>query len=491
MKVEFIEKNLKDIEADLELIVVINKDLEHRFVKDYKEALEDAGFSGNQDEVILLPESKKLFVGAESLSSKDIRPAVATAIRSILGKKYKSVKLATYLSHQKCTATLRALAEGLILGAYSFDKYKSKDEEKALKKAFIAKEEYDNKEIEADAANRAISKGVKVAKSVNLTRDIVNTPPDDFYPKVMAKKDKKIAKEHNLEIKILDKKDIEKENLNALLAVARASSHEPRVIHISYKPKEPKAVVSIVGKGLTYDSGGLSLKPSDFMVTMKSDKSGASAVLGIIDAVSKLELPIEVHGFIGAVENMIGGNAYKPDDVLKAKNGKTIEVRNTDAEGRLVLADVLCYAQQEVEADYLIDMATLTGACIVGVGNYTTGVMGQNQKLIDKMLYAANTASGEFAANLPFNRYLKKTLKSNIADICNISNTRYGGAITAALFLSEFVEDKNKDKWLHLDIAGPAFVEHEWGENPHGASGAGVRMVTRFIEKLATPPHEH
>jgi leucyl aminopeptidase len=272
--------------------------------------------------------------------------------------------------------------------------------------------------------------------------------------------------------------------METLLAVARASRHRPRVIHLSHKPKNPKAVITLVGKGLTYDSGGLSLKPSDFMVTMKADKSGGSAVLGIMKAVSELNLDVEVHGFVGAVENMIGGDAYKPDDVLRAKNGKTIEVRNTDAEGRLVLADVLSYAQQEVKADYLFDFATLTGACVVGVGHYTSGIMGNANEPKEMVLKAAE-ASGELATKLDFNRYLKKTLKSDIADICNISNTRYGGAITAGQFLSEFIDEEHKDKWAHIDIAGPAFVEHIWGENPHGASGAGVRMMVKLLEKVA------
>ncbi|HIP61647.1 MAG TPA: leucyl aminopeptidase, partial [Sulfurovum sp.] len=266
--------------------------------------------------------------------------------------------------------------------------------------------------------------------------------------------------------------------------VARASRHKPRVIHLAHKPKNAKCIVTLVGKGLTYDSGGLSLKPGDYMVTMKSDKSGGSAVLGIMKAISEMNIPVEVHGFVAAVENMIGGDAYKPDDVLIAKNGKSIEVRNTDAEGRLVLADVLCYAQQEVKADYIFDMATLTGACVVAVGNYSSGVMGNNPKVTDRVLESAKNA-GEMATALDFNRYLKKTLKSEIADICNISNSKYGGAITAGLFLSEFIDDAHKNKWAHIDIAGPAFVEQTWGENPHGASGAGVRTMIRLIEKLA------
>ena len=291
-----------------------------------------------------------------------------------------------------------------------------------------------------------------------------------------------MAKEEEIECKILDEKDLEKEKMGAFLAVAKASSNPPKLIHLSYKPKNPKAKIALVGKGLTYDSGGLSLKPSEYMVTMKSDKSGACAVMGIIKAAKKLNLPVEIHSIIGAAENMVGGNAYKPDDVLIAKNGKTIEVKNTDAEGRLVLADCLCYAQEKVKPDYIFDFATLTGACVVALGEYTTGVMGFNDELKEKILAAAK-ASGELAAILPFNRYLPKLLESKIADICNISSSRYGGAITAALFLSKFIEEENKDKWIHLDIAGPAYVEKEWGYNPYGASGAGVRLAIKWIQK--------
>jgi leucyl aminopeptidase len=181
---------------------------------------------------------------------------------------------------------------------------------------------------------------------------------------------------------------------------------------------------------------------------------------------------------------MIGGDAYKPDDVLVAKNGKTIEVRNTDAEGRLVLADVLGYAQQEVEADYIFDYATLTGASVVAVGHYTSSVMGNSDKTKDLVIEAAK-ASGELATKLDFNKHLRKCLKSNIADISNISNTPYGGAITAGIFLDSFIDKKNKNKWAHIDIAGPAYVEHSWAENPTGGSGAGVRMSIKLLEKLA------
>jgi leucyl aminopeptidase len=267
-------------------------------------------------------------------------------------------------------------------------------------------------------------------------------------------------------------------------SVGRASIHESKLIHLSYKPKNATKKIVLVGKGLTYDSGGLSLKPSDSMVGMKMDKSGGCAVLSTMWAIAKLGLPFEVHGIVGAVENMIGGNAYKPDDILKAKNGKTIEVRNTDAEGRLVLADCLCFAQDEIkDIDYIFDYATLTGACVVGVGQYTTGIMGNNEILKRNAVLSA-LKSGEYATTLDFNRYLKKAIKSEVADICNVANTRYGGAITAGMFLDNFIYDENKEKWIHFDIAGPAYVESVWGYNPYGGSGAGVRMTIKFLQNL-------
>lgn len=475
---------LKTIKADLEIVIVINKDLKHTFVKDEK-SLEKVGFKASHEEICLLPESKRLYVGSESIKSTDIRPAIAVAIRSLKNTKFKHIKIASYMSHPKCTAVLRGMVEGIILGDYTFETYKSKKSKKALKDITISLEEYHGFELDHESCKRAVKNAEVGAKATNYTRDIVNTSPDDCYPKVMADIAKKLAKKNGLECSILKPKELKEEKMNTLLAVARASRHEPRVIHLTHKPKNPKAVVSIVGKGLTYDSGGLSLKPADYMVTMKADKSGGSAVLGIMKAISEMNLPVEVHGFIGAVENMIGGDAYKPDDVLVAKNGKTIEVRNTDAEGRLVLADVLCYAQQEVKADYLFDMATLTGACVVGVGHYTSGVMGNSKMPVDMVVNAANKISGEMATKLDFNRHLGKTLKSEVADMSNISNTRYGGAVTAGMFLSEFIDEDHKDRWAHIDIAGPAFVEHAWGENPSGASGAGVRLMLRLIEKVS------
>jgi len=481
---------LKEIKADLEIIIVIDGNLKHPFVRDRK-LLKKAGFSGSQDELCHLIEKKRLYVGAETLKGRGIRPAVATAMRTLIGKKScKTVKIATYVSHPRCSASIRAMVEGVVLGSYTFTRYKSKKSVSSVKRVEISLEGYSAHEITMEVAARAVHKGEITAEATNFTRDIVNTTPDDCYPQVMAEIAERLAENSRLKCTVLKPGKLKKEKMETLLAVARASRHKPRVIHLVHKPKHPKAVVTLVGKGLTYDSGGLSLKPADFMVTMKSDKSGGSAVLGIMKAVAELNLPVEVHGFIGAVENMIGGDAYKPDDVLIAKNGKSIEIRNTDAEGRLVLADTLAYAQQEVKADYLFDFATLTGACVVGVGHYTSGVMGFSEE-VKSMVTTQAKISGELATALDFNPYLHKTIQSDIADICNISNTRYGGAVTAGQFLSEFIDKEHKEKWAHIDIAGPAFVEHAWGENPHGASGAGVRMMLRVLEKLGRSEGTH
>ena len=483
MNFELTINPIESVEADIELIIIVDKNLDHHFVQD-KNLLEKAGFSATQDETYLLIEKDRLYVGVEKVASGNVRTAIASAIRVLASTKYKTLKIASYMNNPKCTAVLRAMVEGFSLGAYSFDTYKSTKAKQPIKEITISLEEYSGYQLDIEKCAIALNKGEITADATNFTRDIVNTTPEDCYPAVMADIAKSLTEDSSLECKILKPKELRAEKMETLLAVARASRHKPRVIHLTHKPTNPKAVITLVGKGLTYDSGGLSLKPADYMVTMKSDKSGGSAVLGIMKAVSEMNLDVEVHGFVGAVENMIGGDAYKPDDVLVAKNGKTIEVRNTDAEGRLVLADLLCYAQQEVQADYIFDYATLTGASVVAVGHYTSTVMG-NSDTVKDMVISASKNSGEFATKLDFNHYLKKTLNSEIADICNISNTRYGGAITAGQFLEEFIDENHKEKWSHIDIAGPAFVEHSWGENPHGASGAGVRMTLRMLEKLA------
>jgi leucyl aminopeptidase len=458
----------KNIDTNIEIILVKNKK-----IKADKEILKKLNFKGDDEECVLLTESGKIYVGCEDGSDDSIRIAVSVAVKKLNTTLFKSAKIL-------CNDKLSPVVDGFELGNYQFTRYKSKKEDKEEKNIYIQVPKVTKK------LQKEFEEAFSICESVNLVRNMVNTSPDDFYPQIMALEAKMIAKENSLECKIFNEKYLQENGMGAMSAVGRASRHKSKLIHLTYKPKKTKAKkkVVLVGKGLTYDSGGLSLKPSDFMTTMKSDKSGGCAVLGIMNTLSKLDLPIEVHGIVGAVENMIGGDAYKPDDVLVAKNSSTIEIRNTDAEGRLVLADCLCYAQDEIkDIDYIVDFATLTGACVVGVGEYTSAVMGNNNMLNYEIVHLALN-SGEYATSLPFNRFLKKTIKSEIADICNISNTRYGGAITAAMFLEHFIQDQYKQKWVHIDIAGPAYVEKEWGYNPHGASGAGVRMAIEFLKNL-------
>ncbi len=474
MKISLVNSGKKSIKNDIEICVL--KDLKS-VKKDIKKVLIAIGFEAKEGHTSFFKD--KLYVGASILKGEDLKIAFCNAIKALEKTKYKKILIS--LQNGKKELSLEEIVEGLVLGSYSFTNYKSKQQVKKELEVFIdAKEsKYSLKELK-----EKLQKSLDICNSVNLVRDIVNTTPEDFYPEVMANKAKEIAYENYLECKVYGEDYLEKNGMNAMLSVGRASRHESQLIHLTYKPKNPKGKIVFVGKGLTYDAGGLSLKPATGMVSMKCDKSGGSAVLGIMNVISKLGYEYEVHGIIGAVENMIGGDAYKPDDVLRAKNGVTIEVRNTDAEGRLVLADCLCYAQDEIkDIDYIFDIATLTGACIIGLGEYTTGVMGHSQKMKKKLLKASND-SGELIGVLPYNRYLPAMIKSQIADITNSTASKAGSAITASLFLDNFIKKENKKKWLHLDIAGAAYREKVWGYNSYGGTGASVRLLLKYIENL-------
>jgi len=438
----------------------------------HKTTLSKAGFGAEQDTLCFLHEKKFLACGIEKQNSDDLRSASSVAIKTLKSAKYKSAFFNVNENN------IQAVIEGIVLGGYEYTKYKSTSKTIDLKEIYLVCK--DIKKIQ-----KQFEEAIIIADATCFTRDIVNTTPEDLNPPSFAKLAKKLAKENKLECTVLNESKLAQEKMDAMLAVGRASRHESQLIHLTYKPKKKaKKVISLVGKGLTYDSGGLSLKPSASMVTMKMDKAGGCAVLGMIKAISELKLDIEVHAFVGAVENMIGGDAYKPDDVLVTRSGKTVEVRNTDAEGRLVLCDVLDYVQEKVDADYIFDFATLTGACMVALGQYTTGVMGHSNKL-KHGFYEASNNSGELVGSLPFNRHLKKLLKSDIADISNVAAKPYGGAITAGLFLDNFIKDENKDKWLHFDIAGSAYTESPWDCNVYGGTGAGVRLMSSFLKSLA------
>ncbi|CZE51546.1 leucyl aminopeptidase [Campylobacter geochelonis] len=481
MKLTLVDKPIDEISADFEVILVVDKNLEHKFIKD-SDKFELLNYKGDTN--LLLLESKRLYIGFKKLESDQIRKALASAYNTLKVYNITNFKVASYLG--ECTTkSYMALAEGLYLGSYEFNKYKSEKKKYTLKEIFISSSEFGGKTINLQKAQNGLKFGKIIADATNYAKDGVNEIPEIYTPQKMASEAEILAAGYDsVECEIYDEEFLQEENMNAFLAVNRSSVHPPRLIHLVYKPDgEAKKRVVFVGKGLTYDSGGLSLKPSDYMLTMKCDKSGALAAMGIIKGAAELELPFEIHAVIGATENMIGGNSYKPDDVLISRSGVTIEVRNTDAEGRLVLADCLSWAQ-ELKPDLLIDMATLTGACVVGLGEFTIGLLGNNEEF--KLEYKKVTkASGELMSVLEFNDYLRELIKSNIADVSNTASSRYGGTTTAGLFLDKFIKDEYKDRWLHLDIAGPAYLEKAWGYNQIGATGAGVRANLYYLYNLA------
>ena len=476
MNISLLNKKIKDIDVLVEVVILKST---NQVKKDEQELLDNIFFTKKSFNTYFNSLENKLYVSCLKLKKENIKIAFYKAIQFLKNTKIDSFKI-NILQNEK-ELNIKDIVEGLVFGDYEFNKYKSASKIKKDFKIFISieKSNKDEKKLQ-----KILNETLIVCNSVDFTKDIVNSIPEDYYPQIMANDAMKIALNENVDCKVFDESYLKQNSMNAMLNVGIASRHESKLIHLSYKPKNSIAKIVLVGKGVTYDTGGLSLKRESGMVSMKCDKAGAISVMGIIHALSTLDLPFEVHGIIGAVENMIGGNAYKPDDVLKASNGKTIEVANTDAEGRLVLADCLTYAQKNIEdIDYIFDFATLTGASIGAFGGYTTAVLGYSEKL-KKKISKASKRSGELVGFLPFNDYLENKLESQIADFKNTSSNKNGGAITASLFLSKFIEDKYKKKWLHFDIAGPSYREENWGYYSYGATGVGIRLFLRFLEDI-------
>lgn len=318
----------------------------------------------------------------------------------------------------------------------------------------------------------ALERGQILGDAINLTRELVNRPPQALTPVTFAERAAAVAAEYGLSFDVFDQARLEQERMQSLLAVAKGSAEPPRMVVVEHRGGAPDAPrLALVGKGVTFDSGGLSLKPTDGMVTMKCDMAGAATVLGAMTAIARLKLPVNVVGYMGLVENMPGGAAFKLGDILTARNGVTIEVLNTDAEGRLVLADVLSYAV-DAGADHIIDLATLTGACVVALGEDVAGAFANNQTWCDAVLKAA-TASGEDVWQLPMWDLYDELIKGDVGDIKNTGG-RWGGAISAAKFLQRFVTDK---PWVHLDIAGPAFASSNKPHREGGGTGCFVRTL--------------
>ncbi len=375
---------------------------------------------------------------------------------------------------------LAAAAEGAWLAGYRFHTYRPEPAKHETSHVIdicfaniLAQEER--------SARVALTQAEAVVLGVHLARDLVNTPSSDLAPADMAEAARRVvAQDARLSVEVLDRAWMEGLEMGAALAVAKGSVHEPQLVHMKYRPKgKAKKKICIIGKAVTFDSGGLSLKTADGMMTMKSDMAGAAAVLGLFQTLPGLAPQIEVHGIFIAVENMPSGTAYRPGDVVKAMNGKTIEVLNTDAEGRLTLADAMAYATEHVKPDELIDLATLTGAAVIALGEEISALFSNNDKLAQN-LQKASEEVGEVVCRLPLYAPYRQLIKSKIADLKNIGG-RPAGSITAALFLQAFVP--NSIAWAHLDIAGPAFMERDSRpDTPHGGTGWGVRTLARYLQ---------
>lgn len=365
-----------------------------------------------------------------------------------------------------------AVGEGLLLGHYRYLKLKADDPElpEDLREVFVVAREKE-KEVK-----RGLQGASVICESVFLARDLVATPGNLLTPSLLAKRAKAEAEKTGVACEILDEKEIKRLKMGGILGVSQGSKQPPRLILLTYNGgKEDELPLVLVGKGLTFDSGGISIKPSSDMDKMKFDMGGAAAVIGTIMAVSSLKLPVNVIGVVPSAENLPSGTAYKPGDVLTSYSGKTVEVLNTDAEGRLILMDALNFSLRYRPAA-IFDLATLTGACVVALGERTAGIMSRHPKLIGRLLKASEK-TGERVWELPLWKEYAEQLKSDIADFKNIGS-RWGGAITAGCFLAEFVE---KTPWAHIDIAGPVWAEKDHPYEPKGATGFGVRLMVRLI----------
>lgn len=381
------------------------------------------------------------------------------------------------------TTLIQLAVEGVHMGTYKFGRYFTSDDHKrptALKTFGFVSDVKGKKPTAAQTKQfaNAVARGTTIASAINHARDLINEPAAVITPTALANDAQAIAKKHKgaLTCTVLDAKKCADLKMGMFLAVGQGSDQEPRFIHMTYKPsKKPKKRVCFIGKGVTFDSGGYSLKPSQGMEDMKVDMSGAAAVISAMDAIATLGSDYEVHAVAACCENLVSGRAYKLGDVLTSMDGTTVEINNTDAEGRLTLGDAITYARTKIEPDEMFDFATLTGACMVALGPYTAGVLSDHESLCKAWLQAAER-SGEDMWRLPLNHRLREQLKSSVADMRNTGD-RFGGAITAGLFLKTFVKDT---PWVHVDIAGPASVTSSRPSQPKGGTGFAVASIVEY-----------
>jgi leucyl aminopeptidase len=445
-------------------------------------ALSEGDFSGKEGETTLLYSDgaapRLLLVGLGDRSSstlETLRRATSRTARKARSLGVRQVAFALPdLEGASTEGSARAAAEGVALGLYRFTRYKTGDKEAEADRELDSFELTYGEDADEATASRGADVGVKVAAAALLARDLANEPSNTATPEHLATKAREIAERYGMEAEVLDRAGIEKEGLVGLATVGRSAKNEPRFIVLEHRKGGDGAPIVLVGKGVTFDSGGISLKPSSGMEDMKFDMSGGAAVLGAMEAAGALDLPLNVVALVPATENLPGGDAFRPGDVLELHSGKTVEVLSTDAEGRLILADALSYARR-YEPAAVVDCATLTGACRVALGDHASGLMGNDEDLIAEV-QAAGEVTGERAWPLPLFEEYTRQIKGDVADIKN-SGGRYGGALTAGAFLKEFADYP----WAHLDIAGTAYGKKGNTYTPKGATGVPARLLVEFL----------
>lgn len=420
----------------------------------------------------------------DKIDLQKLRRAAGSAVRRAATKKASSVCLAVpRLRRIKTPASAQALAEGAVLGGYRFDRHRAaqKDGPGDVETVRLAYERLPD----AGPTRSAAKRGVVIATGQNLARDLSNEPPNVLPPAGLAKEAQKMARASGLKCKVMEVAELERRGMGGILAVGQGSANPPRLIVMEHNapPKSKtkrgsrqKPTVCIVGKGITFDTGGISIKPAGNMDEMKHDMSGAAAVIGAMQVVAELKLPLHVVGVVAAAENMPSGTAYRPGDVITTLSGKTVEILNTDAEGRVVLADALHYANTEFDPKAIVDLATLTGACMIALGPWATGTFSNHDGLSDR-IRSAGEASGERAWPMPLLEEHKEAMRSQVADLKN-AGARHAGASTAAGFLAAFV---GETPWTHMDIAGTGWTSTNTPIQPKGATGVGVRLLIELL----------
>lgn len=452
-----------------------------------KKAKQLKEFTGKKDDEVIFYDLKEvkakrvMFLGLGKLEKIDLealRTFAGKAVKKCMKKNLPEVLLAVPCGKNikiDIASAIEVMMEGAFLGNHIFDKYKKEKKIKSLKKIDLLV-----KPAEAKKYGRLSSRVETVCAGTILAREWVSTPSNDKKPEQFTKSIVTLAGKEKLKASVLDEKELKQKKFGALLAVAAGSHSKPRMVILEYSPKGAKKTIALVGKGVTFDSGGINLKPTGSLENMKIDMSGAAAVAATLITIAKLKSKVKVVGVIPIVENMPSGTACRPGDIVKSYDGKTVEIGNTDAEGRLILIDALSFCIKKYKPDTIIDIATLTGACVIALGEKIAGVLSFDDKLA-KAIELSGEKTHERCWRLPMPDDYKELLKSDLADLKNISRSRWGGAITGALFLSEFAE---KARWAHIDIAGPAYIKKGHGYCGAGGTGFGVRLFCDLLDKI-------